>query len=51
MSVAEIQKALDHGGDIHPASVRALIEEFRLLEKENRELRALLAAKYPEAAL
>lgn len=51
MSSREIQDALDHGGDIHPAAIRALLEEFRALEKENRILKGLLAHKYPESTL
>lgn len=51
MSAREVQNALDNGGDIHPATIRALLEEFRALEKENRVLRELLAQKYPESSL
>lgn len=51
MSAREIQHALDNGGDIHPATIRAFLEEFRNLEKENQLLRNLLAQKYPESAL
>lgn len=50
MSAREIQNALDNGGDIHPATIRALLEEFRALEKENRILKGLLAQKYPESS-
>lgn len=51
MSTQEIKKALDDGGTIHPASIRALLEEIKALESENRVLKNLLAQKYPESSL
>ena len=51
MSAREIQHALDNGGDIHPATIRALLDEVLKLQKENQLLRNLLAQKYPESTL